>query len=113
MAPAAPAAPSPAATGAAQTQSNVNTAEAQTALNDVNQVTPYGDSTFNQTGATTDSQGDVIPNYTQTTTLPAASQSALTNEQNLAQTLSGYGTNIAANNAHIINLISFVGIIMF
>lgn len=50
--PKAPAAPSPAATGAAQTKSNEETALYQAQLNNVNQVTPYGNLTYSQTGGT-------------------------------------------------------------
>lgn len=45
-----PAAPDPAATAAAQTASNKETALWQAALNNVNQITPYGTLTYNQTG---------------------------------------------------------------
>jgi hypothetical protein len=47
--PTPPAAPDPAATAAAQTQSNQQTAQYQAGLNMVNQVTPYGNLTYTGT----------------------------------------------------------------
>lgn len=47
-APSAPAAPDPTVTAAAQTASNVQTAQTQAALNRVNQQTPYGSLTYTQ-----------------------------------------------------------------
>lgn len=96
-APSAPPAPDPNAVANAQGAANVNTAVAQSALNNVNQVTPYGSSTFSQTGTTTTPAGDQIPTYTQTVSLPADTQAALQNQQALQKTLSGYGTDIAKN----------------
>jgi len=49
-APKAPAAPDPAATAAAQTATNKETAYWNAALNNVNQITPYGSLTYKQTG---------------------------------------------------------------
>lgn len=48
--PKAPAAPDPTATGNAQTKSNEATALYQAQLNNVNQVTPYGNLTYSQSG---------------------------------------------------------------
>lgn len=48
--PKTPAAPDPAATAAAQTATNKETAYWNAVLNNVNQVTPYGNLTFKQTG---------------------------------------------------------------
>lgn len=48
--PSAPAAPDPAATAAAQTAQNKETAYWNAALNNVNQITPYGSLTYEQTG---------------------------------------------------------------
>ena len=103
-APAAPAAPTPEATASAQTGSNIGTAITQTELNDVNQTTPYGTSTFTQTGSTpyTDQSSGItyqIPQEQQNVTLNPNEQSALTSEQQIAATLGGYGTQIANNNA--------------
>lgn len=48
--PEAPKAPDPAVTAAAQTGTNLATAQANSAMNNVNQVTPYGNLTYSQTG---------------------------------------------------------------
>lgn len=48
--PKAPAAPDPVATAAAQTQSNRDTAYWNAVLNNVNQITPYGNLIYTQTG---------------------------------------------------------------
>lgn len=47
----APTAPDPVVTAQAQTQSNVDTARTNAALNRVNQVTPYGNLTYTNSGA--------------------------------------------------------------
>lgn len=62
--PKAPTPPDPAATIAAQTQSNTTTAVNNADLNHVNQQTPYGDVTYSSTPG-----ANGLPNYTQTTTL--------------------------------------------
>lgn len=46
----APKSPDPKETAAAQTSTNISTAVANSALNNVNQVTPYGSLTYDQTG---------------------------------------------------------------
>ncbi len=46
----APKAPDPQQTAAAQTATNVATAQANAAMNNINQVTPYGNLTYTQTG---------------------------------------------------------------
>jgi hypothetical protein len=45
-----PTPPDPQATASAQTGTNLATAQANAAMNNVNQVTPYGNLTYNQTG---------------------------------------------------------------
>lgn len=47
----APKAPDPKETAAAQTATNIATAQANAALNNVNQITPYGSLTYSQTGS--------------------------------------------------------------
>lgn len=105
-APAAPAVPNAAQTASAQAGANINTAAAQTALNDVNQVSPFGTSTFQPTGSyTTPAVGtpgsqnyepsQTVPTYTQTTTLNPTEQQTLTEQQQLAATLGGFGQSIA------------------
>lgn len=87
-APSAPATPNPVTVANAQTTSNVDTAVAQNALNDVNQVTPYGNLTYQQTGSVQD-DGNTVPQFTATTTLTPAQQQALNSEQNLTSGLYG------------------------
>lgn len=91
----APQAPSPTATAAAQTGSNVSTAVAQQQLNAVNQYGPQGSVTYSQNGTyqfTDPSTGQsyTLPKMSQTTTL-SPEQQALYNtgvktQQNLANT---------------------------
>ena len=69
-----PGAPDPTATAAAQGRANVSTAAAQSALNNVNQVTPYGSTTYGVSGYYTDPNGDTVPNYTETTALSPMGQ---------------------------------------
>lgn len=109
--------PDPVATANAQSSANIDTAIAQQGLNQVNQVTPLGTLTFNQTGTealpgtgrpvlgpdgqpvlgadgqplmTPDRQ---IPLTTATTTLNPTLQSTLSNNEQLALALSGLGKN--------------------
>lgn len=63
-----PQAPNPQQTAAAQTTSNVNTAVANAYLGNTNQVTPYGNLTYDQTG-TKDVGGNSVPQFTATQTL--------------------------------------------
>ncbi|EJK83533.1 tail fiber domain-containing protein [Rhizobium sp. AP16] len=48
--PKAPTPPDPQVTASAQTGTNLATAQANAAMNNINQVTPYGNLTYNQTG---------------------------------------------------------------
>jgi hypothetical protein len=61
----APKPPDPYATAAAQTGTNVATARANAVLGNVNEVTPYGGVTFDQTGTET-IDGQQVPRYTKT-----------------------------------------------
>jgi hypothetical protein len=90
--PAAPAAPDPSAVAGAQSASNVDTAIAQAALNNTNQVTPFGSLTFDQTGST-DVNGQSVPQFTATTTLSPDQQEALNSEQSLTQSLFDLANN--------------------
>ena len=66
----APSAPDPSFINEQQTKSNVGTAVASRVMNNTNQVTPYGNLTYEQTGTFYDpSMGYNIPQYTATTTL--------------------------------------------
>lgn len=77
----APEAPDPMETAQAQSGLNRDTALTQAALNMTNQVTPYGNLTYNQTGTSSfvDSNGKTVttPTYTATTTLSPAQQAIL------------------------------------
>lgn len=84
--PSPPAAPDPTQTADAQTASNQATALYQSQLNNVNQVTPYGNETFTQSGgspAGADGTGAVAPTWTSNITLSPAEQALLNNQQSL------------------------------
>lgn len=66
-----------------QTQSNVQTGVANSILNNTNQVTPYGNLTYAQTG-TTNVGGNDVPSYTATQTLSPEQQSMLQRQNNLS-----------------------------
>lgn len=68
--PTPPAPPDPTATAAAQTASNVKTATTQQQLNMVDQSTPYGSSTYTQTGK----WDDGTPKFANTVTLSPEEQ---------------------------------------
>jgi hypothetical protein len=85
-APSAPAAPDPVATANAQSAANVDTAVAQALLNNTNQITPYGNLTFNQTG-TQQVNGKDVPQFTSTTSLTPQAQQAVDSQQALTQQL--------------------------
>lgn len=82
----------PAVVANAQGAANVNTAASQAALNNVNQVTPYGNLTYTQSG-TQNIGGNDVPQYTATTTLSPAEQKALDSQQQLTQSLYGFANN--------------------
>ncbi len=76
-----PKAPDPQATAQAQSGMNRDTALTTQAVNMTNQVTPYGNLTYNQTGTSSfvDSNGKTVttPTYTATTTLSPEQQQIL------------------------------------
>src|SRR5690242_11714841 len=72
--PSPPPPPDPAATAKAQSLSNVNTALAQGQLNNVNQVTPYGNLTYTLAPSSVSVEGKNIPQYTATQTLSPTEQ---------------------------------------
>lgn len=83
--PQAPKPPSPVATSAAQTGTNIGTAIANASLQNVNQVGPNGSLTYSQSGSTTYTDPYTkktyqIPNYTATTSLTPTGQAI--NDQN-------------------------------
>ena len=93
--PSVPAVPSATETAAAQSQANTSTAAAQAALNYVNQNTPYGNTTYTQTGSYTDPQGDTVPTYTQNVSLSPLGQNILTGEQTATSTLLPAAQNLS------------------
>lgn len=98
----APAAPDPAKTAAAQTGTNVSTAVAQQHLNNINQVTPYGNLTFDQTGTyefEDPNSGNVydLPTYTATQTLSESGQRAQDLNDQTQINLAQIGANQSGN----------------
>ena len=83
--PKAPAAPDPAATAAAQGAINEKTAIAQARLNQYNEVTPYGSSSYTPTGETVDG----IDQFLRTTTLDPAQQAILDKQTESSLALEG------------------------
>lgn len=98
--PSPPPAPDPAATAAAQTGSNIGTAVAQATLNDVNSNTPYGSTTYNQSGTysytdPTNGQTYAIPQFTQNTNLSPLGQTLLQGQGQVATSLIPTAENLA------------------
>jgi hypothetical protein len=89
----APKAPDPTKTAAAQTQMNKDTAVTQQELNMVNQNTPFGSLSYQQTG--TSASG--TPQYTATQTLSPENQALYDNYMGLAGKLGDIG-NVQAGN---------------
>jgi hypothetical protein len=92
--------PDPISTAAAQTGTNVNTALANTALNQVNQVTPQGNLSYSQTGSTsfTDPVTGVayqIPQSTATQTLSPMGQATFDQQQGAQYNLASLGNDQA------------------
>lgn len=85
--PAPPPVPTAAETAAGQSAANSATAASQAALNNVDQYTPYGSTTYNQVGDYTNGQGDTVPRYSQTTSLSPMGQQLLQGEQGVQSTL--------------------------
>lgn len=81
----APVAPDPVATANAQTQSNKDTAITQQRLNQINEITPYGNSTYSPTGT----QADGVDLYQRTTTLAPSQQRQLDLQNALQEQLLG------------------------
>lgn len=95
--PKAPAAPDPTTTANTQTKSNEATALYQAQLNNVNQVTPYGNETFTQNPGV----NGAAPTFTSNITLSPAEQSLLNNQESLQtqqQGIAGTALNQAATN---------------
>lgn len=94
--PQAPAAPDPSVVSAAQTQSNIATANANASLNRTNQVTPWGNLTYSH-GDTANPDGTY--NWTATTQLSPAQQQLLDSSNGISQSMANLGqqqiTNVA------------------
>lgn len=91
----APKPPDPVKTAAAQTQMNKDTAVTQQELNMVNQNTPYGSLSYEQTG--TSASG--TPQYTATQTLSPENQALYDNYMQLAKQFGQIGNTQASNVA--------------
>ena len=86
-----PAAPDPAATAAAQGQANKEAVRESALVNQIGTEGPWGKTYFT---------GEVgAPDRTQVTELSGASQDVYNKQQQIAQTLSGYGTDLAGQVA--------------
>lgn len=84
----------------AQTTSNIGTAAAQEAANNINTVGPNGSVTYNQTGTYTDpTTGAQLPTYTQTTQLDPLSQAILTGTKQVGASLVPTAQNLANSAA--------------
>lgn len=84
-APTPPPAPDPVAVANAQAGTNVDTAVAQSSLNNTNRVGPGGSTTFDKTGGYTDPKtGQWVPQFTETTSLSPLGNQLLGGQQTLA-----------------------------
>lgn len=96
----APEPPDPMETAQAQSGMNRDTALTQAMLNMTNQVTPYGNLTYKQTGTSKfkDSQGNWVstPTYTATTTLTPQQQAILDQTQGAQLNLATLGKDRSA-----------------
>src|SRR5262245_30207255 len=78
--------PDPFQTASAQSSADISSAMAQQIMNRTNQVTPYGNLTFEKTGSTTYNdpllnKNVTLPTYTATTSLTPEQQGLLAQEQ--------------------------------
>src|SRR6187402_157578 len=96
----APTPPNPVATAAGQTATNIGTAQANTALNNMNQVTPYGSLTYDNTQAgnyqfldATTGNTWTIPRWTATQTLSPTQQNIANLGQQSQTNLAGLAAN--------------------
>lgn len=97
-APTAPTPPDPQETAGAQTAQNISTAVAQQHMNNMNQVTPDGSLTYDQTGSKTitdPNTGDTydLPTYTATQTLSQAQQAIHDKNKEASLNLATLGAN--------------------
>lgn len=98
--PSAPTPADPTTVANSQTTSNLGTAAATQAMNNVNQVGPNGSVTYNQSGTYTDpTTGTSVPTYTQTTQLDPLSQAILTGTKQVGASLVPTAQNLAGQAA--------------
>lgn len=95
----APAAPDPYKTAAAQTASNKETAVAQTGLNAINQITPYGNLTYSQNGKWSDG----TPKFTATQTFSPSQQALYDKSTKLSGNLADLGVSQSARLAQLLS----------
>ncbi len=98
-APAAPPAPDPVATAAAQTASNKATATTQYELGATNQVTPQGTSNYQQVGT----WADGTPKFEQTTALSPGEQGIYDTGVTTRQNVADIGANQSAKIGALLN----------
>jgi hypothetical protein len=84
--PQAPPAPDPALVAQQQTGANLNAAIGQKVLNDTNQYSPFGSTTYQQTG-TQNIGGFELPTYSQTTAFNPTLQSIISGTENVGASL--------------------------
>lgn len=98
-----PQAPDPVATAQAQAKYNQQTGMTQQAMNMVDQTTPWGSSTYDQTGNQTiigaDGQPITVPKYSQTTTLSPQQQQIFDQSQQAQSNLAGLASDQSAKMA--------------
>lgn len=92
--PQAPPAPDPSLFTQQQTGANLNAEIAQRLMNDTNQYSPFGSTTYQQTG-TQNVGGFEIPTYSQTTTFNPTVQSIISGTENVGASLVPTGQALA------------------
>lgn len=94
--PSAPTPPNPAQVSRDQSAANIGTAVGQSILGNTNQVTPYGNLTYNQTGGQ-DVNGTWVPSWTATQTLSPAQQAIYNSTTGLQQQALNLGPQALTN----------------
>lgn len=97
--PTPPAAPDPVATANAQSAANKQTAITQSELNQVNQVTPQGNLTYNQSGTTADG----TPQFTATQTYSPQEQQLFDLSNQTQQNLGNIGVQQSSKIGDLLN----------
>lgn len=91
--------PDPVATAAAQTASNKSTAITQQELNQTDQISPTGTSTYQQVGV----NADGTPHFQQTTALSAPEQAIFNTNEGTKQNLADIGQTQSAKIGDLLN----------